>query len=82
VLGQAAPAAELKELLLDQVVLGFEESSAWRYEIGRRGDRLKRRTAGEGNDHRLDDHLKASKELADVKAATVALDCWMEIFAS
>jgi hypothetical protein len=68
VLGQAAAAAQVVELLLDEVVLGFEESSTAGCGIGRRGGRLLRAT-GEGNDDRLDDHLKPSKELAALKAA-------------
>jgi hypothetical protein len=63
------------ELLLDKVVLGFEEISAARCGVGRRGSRLKRRAAGEGDDDRLNNHLRPSKELAALKAATVALDC-------
>jgi hypothetical protein len=58
------------ELLLDEVVLGFEESSAAGCGVGRSGGRLKRRAAGEGDDDRLDDHLRPSKELAALKAAT------------
>jgi hypothetical protein len=62
------------ELLLDEVVLGFEESSAAGCGVRGSGGRLLRAT-GEGDDDRLDDHLKPSKELAAVKAATVAPDC-------
>jgi hypothetical protein len=65
----------VEELLLDEVVLGFEEIPAARCGIGRRGGRLERRAAGEGNDDRLGDHLRTSKELAAMKAATVALGC-------
>jgi len=71
VLGQATAAAEMVKLLLDEVVLGFEESSTAGCGVGRSGGcRLKRRAAGEGDDDRLDDHLRPSKELAALKAAT------------